>query len=135
MTLAVLKKRTEFVRVARGRNTVRRDNIWVQCFYDEKRNSGDCRVGFTASKKVGKAVYRNRSKRRMRSLVRLMLPEILKTFPDFKGDIVLIAVPTTVDCDYTILTQNFKSAICRCIGRLNVELNGDNNSSDFKRGV
>jgi ribonuclease P protein component len=91
-------------------------------------------VGFTASKKVGKAVSRNRCKRRMRSLAHLMLPEILRTFPNFKGDIVLIAVPTTVDCDYTVLSQNFKSAISRCIGRLNVELNGDNNSRDFKRG-
>ena len=33
------------------------------------------RVGFTCSKKVGNAVARNRAKRRLREIARLVLPE------------------------------------------------------------
>lgn len=34
------------------------------------------RVGFTCSKKVGNAVARNRAKRRLREVARLVLPEL-----------------------------------------------------------
>jgi ribonuclease P protein component len=34
------------------------------------------RVGFTCSKKVGNAVARNRAKRRLREIARLVLPEV-----------------------------------------------------------
>ena len=36
--------------------------------------SDDLRVGFTCSKKVGNAVARNRAKRRLREIARLVLP-------------------------------------------------------------
>ena len=43
------------------------------------RNRGDddprIRVGFTCSKKVGNAVARNRAKRRLREIARLVLPQ------------------------------------------------------------
>lgn len=35
----------------------------------------DIRVGFTCSKKVGNAIARNRAKRRLREVARLVLPE------------------------------------------------------------
>lgn len=35
----------------------------------------DIRVGFTCSKKVGNAVARNRAKRRLREVARLILPD------------------------------------------------------------
>ncbi len=117
MTLVILKKRSEFVRVAKVRNTVRRDTIWVQCLQNEFSGVSQFRVGFTASKKVGNAICRNRSKRRMRELARLFLSDILSDFPEFKGDFVFIAVPTTISCNYETLNQDFKSAVRRCIKR------------------
>jgi len=37
-------------------------------------DSSQVRVGFTCSKKVGNAVFRNRAKRRLREAARLILP-------------------------------------------------------------
>lgn len=125
MTLAVLKKRSEFVRVAKVRNTVRRDTIWVQCLQNNFSSTGQFRVGFTASKKVGNSVCRNRTKRRMREIVRLFLSDILSEFPEFKGDFVFIAVPITRDCEYTTLVHDFKNAVRRCIKRSTLTPNKD----------
>ncbi len=125
MTLAVLKKRSEFVKVAKVRNTVRRDTIWVQCLQNNFLSTDKFGVGFTASKKVGNAVCRNRSKRRMREIVRLFLSDILREFPEFKGNFVFIAVPTTRNCDYTALVHDFKNAVRRCIKRSTLTPNKD----------
>ena len=49
------------------------------------RNDGDpsVRVGFTCSKKVGNAVARNRAKRRLREVARLVLPGIARPGWDY----------------------------------------------------
>ncbi len=71
--LQTLTKRAEFLACARARKAVtpgfvlqarRRDDADTPCI----------RVGFTASKKVGNAVARNRAKRRLRALARAILP-------------------------------------------------------------
>lgn len=41
------------------------------------------RVGFTCSKKVGNAVARNRAKRRLREVARLVLPDLGQTGWDY----------------------------------------------------
>lgn len=67
-----LKRRADFVRAASARR------IGTGSFLLQARMRGDdtpmMRIGFTASKKIGNAVARNRAKRRMRAVVRAILP-------------------------------------------------------------
>ncbi len=76
--LYVLRRRADFLRAARARRQAmpgfilqarRRDA-------DETAPADAIRVGFTCSKKVGNAVARNRAKRRLREIARIILPEL-----------------------------------------------------------
>jgi ribonuclease P protein component len=58
-------------------------------------------VGFTASKKVGNAVKRNRAKRRMRALFHVCEPQLSP------GSYVLVAKAETVDIAYAPLEKMF----------------------------
>lgn len=71
--MQVLSKRSEFLAAARARRQGSK-GMMVQ---GRKRNDAcdDLRVGFTCSKKVGNAVARNRAKRRLREVARMILPE------------------------------------------------------------
>ena len=75
---ARLKKRAEFLRVAKGR----RWHGTAMTIQAEPRTAvgvpadGAPRYGFTLTKKVGNAVVRNRARRRLREAVRLAPPDL-----------------------------------------------------------
>ncbi len=71
----MLTKRADFVRASHARRQGT-PGIHLQ---GRKRAGGEAsgiRVGFTCSKKVGNAVARNRAKRRLREVARIVLPEL-----------------------------------------------------------
>jgi ribonuclease P protein component len=68
-----VRVRSDFLRACGSGFYFKKNAILVQC---APNGLSTFRVGFTASKKVGNAVIRNRSKRRMRAVADLVLPEI-----------------------------------------------------------
>lgn len=67
------------------------------------------RVGFTASKKIGNAVARNRARRRLRALAREVLAPLAT--PGF--DFVLIGRQGTLERDYAAMARDLKGALRR----------------------
>ena len=67
------------------------------------------RVGFTASRKVGNAVRRNRARRRLRAVAQ----EVLDRHAEPGTDFVLIARPATVDRDYQALVGDLVAGLKR----------------------
>ena len=64
------------------------------------------RYGFSVTKKVGKAVRRNRVKRQLREIMRLQTLRV-------GWDIVIIARPVVVDADYHQVEQEVTGLLAR----------------------
>lgn len=72
--LTILTKRADFLAAARARR-ISTPGFTLQIRERSKDEATGIRVGFTCSKKVGNAVARNRAKRRLREIARLVLPD------------------------------------------------------------
>ena len=111
-TLPRLKRRSEFLRAAtRGRKWAMPGlllQVRVRDSRDESHGAeAPIRVGFTASKKVGGAVARNRAKRRLRALADGILPVAAKGGRDY----VLIARAGTRNRTFAGLQDDLKKAL------------------------
>ena len=67
------------------------------------------RVGFTASRRVGGAVARNRAKRRLRAAVARVMPKRAKAGRDY----VVIARAATLDRNFDDLLRDLEKALAR----------------------
>ena len=100
-----LKRRAEFLAAAAANRKWVAPGLVLQArARNEAEISADpIRLGFTASRKVGNAVLRNRAKRRLRAAA----AELLKNADATPGtDLVLIARPATTTRDYDSLKQD-----------------------------
>ena len=76
MKLQTLKKRKEFVLSNKFAKKIFSKNFIIQKYTNLDDKDASLKFGFTATKKIGNAVSRNRAKRRMRSLVSRFIKEI-----------------------------------------------------------
>ncbi|NPD17682.1 ribonuclease P protein component [Xinfangfangia sp. D13-10-4-6] len=103
--LIVIPQRKDFLKAASARRQ------GTSSFLLQGRNRQDqdpqTRIGFTASKKVGNAVLRNRAKRRMREVAR----QVLHLMGQPGWDYVLVAKPgATVSRDFAAMVLDLQSA-------------------------
>ena len=100
-----LTRRSEFLRAAaRGRKAARPGLVLQALFSGE---GAPLRLGFTATKKIGGAVVRNRAKRRLREAARLTLSA--EAAPGW--DLVLIARDTTATRPFAQLLGDLRGAL------------------------
>jgi len=115
---ARLKRRAEFLQVAAANRKWVAPGLILQVRRQPSTESASdapraaqldpVRVGFTASRKVGNAVARNRARRRLRSVAR----EVLR-HAEPGNDFVLIARPATVERDYQALVGDLVAGLKR----------------------
>ncbi|HKL11437.1 MAG TPA: ribonuclease P protein component [Clostridia bacterium] len=100
-----LRKSKEFKEIySKGKSVGSR---YIVLFY-RKNRSDETRIGFTASKKVGNSVKRNRARRLMKEAYRHIEPSIMEGY-----DIVAIARVTVNEADYKGVKESFLKALQR----------------------
>lgn len=112
-----LKRRAEFVALSRIKRSTAQPGLVLQAAKRRDHalpgtpglSDTTVRIGFTASKKVGGAVQRNRAKRRLRALA----DEILVPHAKAGVDFVLIARAGTLDRRFDDLRTDMEKAMKR----------------------
>lgn len=111
-----LKKRPDFLAAAKALNCARGAVV------AQARHRGDesplIRIGFTATKRIGGSVVRNRAKRRLREAARLLAPLHARPGCDY----VFIARGGTVSRAWAPLLDDMKSALVRLAADLSASL-------------
>ena len=103
-----LTRRAEFLKVAAGRRKWVAPGLILQAAAGSPAGAS-WRVGFTASRKVGNAVRRNRAKRRLRATAAAIIPAHGRPGTDY----VLIARADTADRPYAALLADLAAALRR----------------------
>ena len=106
LTVERLKIRADFLRAAKGIRRVE-GAITLETCPTPAPLTRTVRVGFTASKKVGNAVIRNRAKRRLRAAASQLLPLLGRDGHDY----VLVARGTTVARPFPALLSDITTAL------------------------
>jgi ribonuclease P protein component len=110
--LVTLKTRADFLRVAASGLRAVTPGLILQAAASQSAGEAAIRVGFTATRKLGGAVTRNRAKRRLRAAAAAVLAERGRPGMDY----VLIARAGTAGRLYSALVDDLATALRR-VGR------------------
>ena len=112
MKLATLKKRRDFVLSNRYGQKTYNKNFILQEYYNPNIADKGLMFGFTATKRIGNAVKRNRAKRRMRALISSLLKEDNILFKE-KYSYVLIAKQSILKASFFEMHNQLKQCLSR----------------------
>jgi ribonuclease P protein component len=120
----IIKKRKDFLRAAKA-ETVIFHNVLLQAAHTlSDAASAPARIGFTATKRLGKAHIRNRTKRRLRAVVR----EIYEKYALPGTDYVLVGRYDTYCCPF----ENLRADIIRAFKKINKAFDEQQEANDEK---
>jgi len=103
-----LRHRTDFLRAQRGRRVVK-PSVTLETIPTpaDYMATGAARVGFTATRKIGGAVERNRAKRRLRAAAAQLLPLYGREGSDY----VLVARAATLTAPFAQILDDMTAAL------------------------
>ncbi len=96
-----IKKRKDFLRVAKQGLKMVTSTVILQAAQSLSASETSTKIGFTTTKKLGKAHIRNRARRRMRAALREVYD---KLHPGY--EYVLIGRYNTAECDFAKLRED-----------------------------
>ncbi len=102
-----LKRRAEFLRVASKGRKAPSPGLVLQALL--RADDAPVRLGFTVTKKVGNAVVRNRTRRRLREAARLLL----RDDPAVGADLVLVGRDTTRARPFRLLIDDLRRGLAK----------------------
>ena len=106
LKLQTIKNRSTFVKIQNNGNYIKGKSLNVQLLEDSSLN-GIIAVGFTATKKIGNAVRRNKAKRLMRELAR----KVVTKYGKINYYYVLIAKNSIFSPPFAVLEIELKNLI------------------------
>jgi len=104
-----LKQRADFLRVAARGRKVAVHGLVLQAH--ARGDTGPARVGFTVTRKVGNAVVRNRTRRRLKEAARLLL----RAQPLVGADLVVIGRDATRGRRFADLIDDLRRALAKAL--------------------
>jgi ribonuclease P protein component len=102
-----LTRRAEFLQAAAKGRKAPLPGLVLQALARE--DQGPARLGFTVTKKIGNAVIRNRTRRRLKEAARL----VLQAQPVSGVDLVLIGRERTAQRDFAALQEDVRRALVK----------------------
>ena len=99
-----ITKRSDYLRASKSKYF--RSNSFIIQFYN-RIDDLEPRYGITATKKIGNAIKRNKAKRRIRNLVKDLLPKYGKNGYDY----VFIAKENLINEDWEVLKEESTSVL------------------------